>query len=55
LGSGLYELKIHLGRGIRVYFINSTSVLVILLYGGDKTNQKEDIIQARKLKKTIGG
>lgn len=55
LGGGLFELKIHIGKGIRIYFTNENDKIVILLSGGDKTTQSKDIETARKLKAEIGG
>ena len=55
LGGGLFELKIHLGKGIRIYFVNENARIVVLLSGGDKSTQGKDIETARKLKEKIGG
>ncbi|MCB1084575.1 MAG: type II toxin-antitoxin system RelE/ParE family toxin [Chlamydiia bacterium] len=40
---GLYELRIHLGPGYRIYFGKTGKKVVLLLLGGDKTSQKKDI------------
>ena len=48
LGSGLIEMRIDYGPGYRVYFVQQGSV-VILLCGGHKRRQDQDIKQARKL------
>lgn len=53
LGEGLFELKIHTSKGIRVYFINQNEQIIIILAGGDKITQQKDIAKARKLKKDI--
>jgi putative addiction module killer protein len=37
------------GPGYRVYFVQDSSVLVILLSGGDKDSQKSDIAKAKAL------
>lgn len=42
LKSGLFELKIDFGPGYRVYFARHED-LFILLCGGSKNNQREDI------------
>ncbi len=47
LGDGLYELKIYFGPGYRVYFGTDGPVLVILLCGGDKGSQRQDVEKAR--------
>jgi putative addiction module killer protein len=40
---GIFELKIDCGPGYRVYYTQRRKVLVILLAGGDKSTQKQDI------------
>ena len=49
LGGGLYEMRIHTGKGYRLYFVIRTQVLVILLQGGHKDSQQRDIKVARTL------
>ena len=46
LGSGVLELKVNYGPGYRVYFGQVGTKLVILLCGGDKSSQNEDITRA---------
>jgi len=43
------ELRIDYGAGYRVYYIEIKKKIIVLLCGGDKTNQQEDIIKARKI------
>ena len=45
---GLYELRIHEGLGCRVYYGKKKDVLVILLCGGKKGTQSQDIAKAKK-------
>jgi len=47
LGGGVYELKIYFGPGYRVYYGVDDIKLVVLLCGGDKSSQNDDIKQAR--------
>ncbi len=42
-GKGVSELKINYGPGYRVYFGQVGQVLVLLLCGGDKSTQDNDI------------
>ena len=43
VGDGVLELKIDYGPGYRVYFGQVGMKLVILLCGGDKSSQAEDM------------
>lgn len=46
LGKGVYEARFHFGPGYRFYFGLSGKTLVILLCGGDKSSQQEDVRRA---------
>ena len=46
VGSGVFELRIHYGPGYRVYYGHSGNEIVLLLLGGDKTTQAQDIATA---------
>ena len=45
----VFEKKIYYGPGYRLYFINETSQLIIILCGGDKSTQKQDIEKTKNL------
>lgn len=47
VGGGVSELRIDFGPGYRVYFGQDGPVLVILLAGGTKKRQQQDIDLAR--------
>ena len=47
-GNGVFELRVHLGPGYRIYFGRKDKAVVILLCGGDKRSQKPDIKQAKR-------
>jgi putative addiction module killer protein len=49
VGDGISELRIHHGPGYRVYFAMRGETLVILLCGGDKASQRDDIARAKIL------
>jgi putative addiction module killer protein len=44
----LYELRIHEGPGYRIYFGKCSNFLVVLLCGGKKGSQSQDIVKAKK-------
>jgi putative addiction module killer protein len=47
------ELKIDFGPGYRVYFTQRGGDLIVLLAGGDKSTQQEDIRTAVALAKDL--
>jgi len=53
VGEGISELRIFYGPGYRVYFIQRSSVVIILLSGGDKSTQVSDITRAKEIAKQI--
>ncbi len=46
LGGGIREMRVHVGAGYRVYFVQRRGTL-LLLCGGDKASQQRDIERAR--------
>jgi putative addiction module killer protein len=53
LTHGVCELKIDVGPGYRVYYTERAGVLIILLAGGDKSSQPQDIKMAISLAKGL--
>lgn len=53
VGNGVSEMRIHYGPGFRVYFIQRGKALVILLAGGDKQTQDQDIATAIELARQL--
>lgn len=49
VGSGVSELRIDYGPGYRIYVLSRGTVLVILLAGGEKSTQQQDIERAKEL------
>ena len=47
VGEGVCELRLFFGSGYRVYFGEDENNIVVLLCGGDKGNQHQDIKQAK--------
>lgn len=44
----VWELKIDFGPGLRVYFAEEDLTIVVLLCGGDKSTQQQDISKAQE-------
>ena len=53
LTDGVCELKIDFGPGYRVYYTERGSALIVLLAGGDKSTQAQDIKTAIGLAKNL--
>jgi len=51
LGDGVSEMRIDYGPGYRLYFTRRGERIVILLCGGDKKRQSDDIGRAKQLAK----
>ena len=49
IGEGLSELRCHFGAGYRVYYYQDQEVLILLINGGDKKNQSNDIKKAKQI------
>jgi putative addiction module killer protein len=53
VGYGISEMRINVGPGYRVYFVRRGKVVYLLLCGGDKTTQKQDIQRAKVMLEKI--
>ena len=53
IGDGVSELRIFVGPGYRIYYTIRNNEIVILLCGGDKSTQQNDIKQAKELAKNF--
>ena len=49
LCEGVSELRIHVGAGWRVYFVQRGKEVIVLLAGGSKRTQTADIKRAKTL------
>lgn len=49
VGNGVSEMRIHVGAGWRVYFIQRGTRLIVVLAGGSKRTQTADIKRAKRL------
>lgn len=53
VGDGIRELKINYAKGYRVYFKEIDGKVIILLMGGDKSSQQQDIVKAKEIWKKL--
>ncbi|MDR2964774.1 MAG: type II toxin-antitoxin system RelE/ParE family toxin [Treponema sp.] len=51
IGEGCSEMRIHYGPGYRVYYKDTGREIIILLCGGDKSTQQQDIEKAKYIAK----
>ena len=49
VGDGVYEFRVDIGPGYRVYFTWRGNDVVLLLIGGDKSSQNRDIKKAKQI------
>ena len=50
---GVYEMREFFGAGWRMYYIQQGDVIIVMLGGGDKSTQQDDIAKAISLSKLI--
>ena len=48
LGNGIFEMRIHYGPGYRVYYGKTSDMIILLLCGGNKATQQQDVKIARQ-------
>lgn len=53
VGEGVSELRIDYGPGYRIYYKKVDQSIIILLAGGDKRSQNQDIKTALRLAKNL--
>ena len=53
VGEGVSEMRIDYGPGYRVYFKRQRGTVVVLLAGGNKGTQREDIETALRLARNL--
>ena len=53
VGASVFEMREHFGPGWRMYYVQRTSVLIIMLGGGEKSSQAADIAKAAKIAASI--
>ena len=53
VGEGVSEVRIDYGPGYRVYFTKQGGMIVVLLAGGDKRTQSQDVKTALRLARNL--
>ena len=53
MGEGVSELRIDYRSGYRVYFKKQDRMIVVLLAGGDKRTQSQDVSTALRLARNL--
>lgn len=53
VGNGIVEMREFFGSGYRMYYIQQGNCLILMLGGGDKSTQSQDIEQAAILAKIL--
>jgi putative addiction module killer protein len=53
VGEGVFEMRVDVGAGYRIYYAREDIFVYLLLAGGDKRTQDTDIRSAQKAWKTI--
>lgn len=48
LKEGIFEMRFFFGAGYRIYFAQEEDKVILLLCGGDKSNQQSDIAKAHR-------
>jgi putative addiction module killer protein len=49
VGEGISEMRIHHGPGYRVYYKRTGKTITLILCGGDKSTQAQDIKRAKEI------
>ena len=47
VGGGVFELRLQFGSGYRIYFGKIGNDTILLLRGGDKSSQRQDLVKAK--------
>ncbi len=49
VGNGVLEMRIDYGPGYRLYFAKEGDTIVLILVGGEKSTQEQDIVKAKNI------
>lgn len=53
VGDAVFEMREHFGAGWRMYYTQKADCLIVMLGGGDKSTQSEDITHAKRLARLL--
>ncbi|HMQ09015.1 MAG TPA: type II toxin-antitoxin system RelE/ParE family toxin [Saprospiraceae bacterium] len=53
VGDGVREMRVNFAKGYRVYFKEKDGKIIVLLMGGNKSNQQKDIKKAKEIWKKL--
>jgi len=53
VSDGVFEMRVHVGPGYRVYYMQRDKMIYLLLTGGDKSTQKKDIVRAKEMAQAV--
>ncbi|TVZ26571.1 putative addiction module killer protein [Gillisia sp. Hel_I_86] len=53
VGDGIREMRVNFAKGYRVYFKEKDGKIIVLLIGGDKSSQENDIKKAKEIWKKL--
>lgn len=49
VGDGIFEMRITVGAGYRVYYGKTETTIYLLICGGNKATQDKDILKAKEI------
>jgi putative addiction module killer protein len=55
VGEGLSEMRVFVGPGYRIYFVRTGITAYLMLWGSDKTDQKQGITRAKEILDALRG
>ena len=53
VGESVFEIRVDCGTGYRVYYLKLEKLVIVLLCGGDKSTQSNDIDKAHEIAKMV--